>query len=812
MLPQDLNARFHPVRELTSRDHAESDVWLTQDASTGQQVVIKISLRNRSPGDTVLSLIREWNEAHPASVLVVPYELGQAEDGRYFEVTRFHASGSLAEQTNLVRTRRHCEELVRQMVFSLGALHDQLLGGPVVHGDIKPSNILIDERPDGSLSFLLSDFDAARQFDPTSRSSEHPSRYTVRYAAPEVLPEGGEVTPAIDYWSLGMTLLECLTGSRPLADLNDSAFISTLATDWRPHEISQIEDVRWRALISGLLDRVPYSRWNAVQCQRWLEGDIAILSDGLNKIHESASTVSYSVDGIPVISSRNLAHTLLENWATDHLSSHVLANWLREHLHRDDMAALLERLVADDQMHVDIKLLQFCHALYPRITPTWRGRALSGVDLEAASQASIAGDADSLHWLQSLMDGEGFNFFSHREHPEIEVVGQQFLDGWSQYRGAWDAIIAEGAPESFRPADDQALPILTQTLFSEAAQTSLRANARTFLDPVTLLLRESWFLRFGTDIEAMSVAQLLVLQHLDQTSLLGLDNVEFLNDLGEIDARRLREGAVFLESQQRLYYGMVIRAGTDITVLHPGETFRSRPPGHFLDFMDVVLRQFGNLLKDRLARIRDWILRRSRPSSPTSSEGEVSVQLRMVRVTTPEVFQSVPLDIEAYLAMISWKVAEGLRPRLRVTYPGFLLSYPRLITPLLANQGHMLLVLASDTRIQLVARRRWYQRLLRTGYMDVLFRDTPQPFPAKGQVIATQSGVRPVDPDDSETSVPEHQPLRPMTGAVHATGGNVMASETDVFEPDVSQSIHVDQPSRLQNRLWAALSNSTSTR
>lgn len=815
MLPQDLNARFRQVRELASRDHAGSELWLTNDASTGRDVLIKISLHNRSPGDAVLALIREWNEVHPASALVVPYELGQAEDGRYFEVTQFHASGSLANQVNLARARRHCEELVRQMVSSLGALHDQLPGGPVVHGDIKPSNILFDERPDGSLRFSLSDFDTARQFDPGSRTGGHPSRYTLRYAAPEVLG-GGQVTPAIDYWSLGMTLLECLNGSHPLAGLQEPAIRTMLTGTWRPPEIGQIEDVRWRALISGLLDREHYSRWNAEQCMRWLEGDITILSAGLDKIlgegSEASSTVPYSVAGTPVISSRNLAQALLEHWATEHLNGPALTNWLREHLHRDDLAALLERTVADDQIAVDIKLLYFCHALHPRMPTVWRGRALSAANLEAAAQAATAGDADSLRWLQSLLNGECFNFFSHREHPDIEVVGQRFLDGWSRYREAWDTIIAEGAPESARPADDQALPLLTQTLFSEAAQTSLRANARNYLDPVTLLLREFWFLRFGTDIEAMSVAQLLVLQHLDQTSLLGLDNVEFLNDLGEIDAQRLREGAVFLESQQRLYYGMVIRAGTDITVLHPGETFRSRPPSHFLDFMDVVLRQFGNLLKNKLARIRDLVLRRSGSTSPTSTEGEVSVQLRMVRVTTPEVFQSVPLDVEAYLAMISWKAAEGLRPRLRVTYPGFLLSYPRLITPLLANQGHMLLVLASDTRIQLVARRRWYQRRLRTGYMDVLFRDTPQPFPAQGQVMATQSGVRSVDPGDSETSVSGHQPLRPMTGAVHTTEGRVMASETDVFEPDVSQSIHVDQPSRLQNRLMAALSNSTSSR
>ncbi|MDI1460638.1 protein kinase [Catellatospora sp. KI3] len=82
------------------------------------------------------------------------------------------------------------------------------LATPVIHGDIKPANILIDaaDRP------RLTDFGAAR-FTRGSRSvTVHQLAQT--HAAPEVLVEG-RATPVADVWSLAATLFEMLTGNPP---------------------------------------------------------------------------------------------------------------------------------------------------------------------------------------------------------------------------------------------------------------------------------------------------------------------------------------------------------------------------------------------------------------------------------------------------------------------------------------------------------------------------------------------------------------------------------------------------------------------
>ncbi|MDI1460645.1 protein kinase [Catellatospora sp. KI3] len=84
------------------------------------------------------------------------------------------------------------------------------LPSPVLHGDIKPSNILLDDtgRP------MLSDFGVSTHLD--TRRSVTVAQFTQPYAAPEVLSDG-RASVASDVWSLTAALFEMLTGAPPFA-------------------------------------------------------------------------------------------------------------------------------------------------------------------------------------------------------------------------------------------------------------------------------------------------------------------------------------------------------------------------------------------------------------------------------------------------------------------------------------------------------------------------------------------------------------------------------------------------------------------
>jgi len=91
--------------------------------------------------------------------------------------------------------------IIRECLAALGALHR--VG--IVHGDIKPSNIMLKQTGTAKL------IDIGSAFEVDDRPPNRP--YTLAYAAPEVL-EGKEATPQSDIASLGYVLIEMLAGRR----------------------------------------------------------------------------------------------------------------------------------------------------------------------------------------------------------------------------------------------------------------------------------------------------------------------------------------------------------------------------------------------------------------------------------------------------------------------------------------------------------------------------------------------------------------------------------------------------------------------
>jgi eukaryotic-like serine/threonine-protein kinase len=98
--------------------------------------------------------------------------------------------------------------IVRDCLGALAALHRE----GIVHGDLKPSNIMLKRTGNAKIVDLGSAF--YLQQAPARRTC------TPAYAAPEVL-EGGESSPRSDLASLGYVLIEMLAGSPPFAGLTN---------------------------------------------------------------------------------------------------------------------------------------------------------------------------------------------------------------------------------------------------------------------------------------------------------------------------------------------------------------------------------------------------------------------------------------------------------------------------------------------------------------------------------------------------------------------------------------------------------------
>jgi tetratricopeptide (TPR) repeat protein len=145
-------------------------------------------------------------------------------------------------------------DIVRQVAQAMAKAHS--IG--LVHGDLKPSNIM---RDDAGLIRIL-DFGLATHADvaATTTMSVIDPQGTIAYMAPERL-NGGVNTPRTDVYALGVILFELLTGARPFAALQGlplaAKLVQSTSAQWDyPANMSLF----LRGLVEAMTAREPTSR------------------------------------------------------------------------------------------------------------------------------------------------------------------------------------------------------------------------------------------------------------------------------------------------------------------------------------------------------------------------------------------------------------------------------------------------------------------------------------------------------------------------------------------------------------------------
>ncbi|KAH6916221.1 AGC/YANK protein kinase [Coprinopsis sp. MPI-PUGE-AT-0042] len=157
---------------------------------------------------------------------------------------RFHLErlGSMPEET--VRF------YVAQLSSGLAYLHEM----GIMHRDIKPDNILLDERGNAHLT----DFNIAVHFSERKLTGVAGS---MAYMAPEILTKRG-YTCHIDWWSLGVCAYELIFGRRPFRGRTNSALTYSISKDplkW-PEDAEQKCSRTGMQVVRGFLERDPTKR------------------------------------------------------------------------------------------------------------------------------------------------------------------------------------------------------------------------------------------------------------------------------------------------------------------------------------------------------------------------------------------------------------------------------------------------------------------------------------------------------------------------------------------------------------------------
>jgi len=110
---------------------------------------------------------------------------------------------------------RDAVEFIRQAAHALGEMHD----AGIVHRDVKPSNLFLEQGADGTRKVKLLDFGVAALRQPVSRDSgltfSEAFIGTPRYMAPEQVRSSKAVDARADVWALAVSLHELLAGTPP---------------------------------------------------------------------------------------------------------------------------------------------------------------------------------------------------------------------------------------------------------------------------------------------------------------------------------------------------------------------------------------------------------------------------------------------------------------------------------------------------------------------------------------------------------------------------------------------------------------------
>jgi serine/threonine-protein kinase len=186
------------------------EVWRAYDTSTDRVVAVKLLAPHLADDQVFAQRFRR--EAHAAAGLSSPHvipihDYGEI-DGRLYVDMRLVEGRDLG--TVLAAGPLDPERAVRIIGQVAKALHAAHQAG-LVHRDVKPSNILLD---DDDFAYLI-DFGIAQAAAETRLTDTGGMIGTLHYMAPERLSSAGSVDARADIYALACVLYECLTGSPP---------------------------------------------------------------------------------------------------------------------------------------------------------------------------------------------------------------------------------------------------------------------------------------------------------------------------------------------------------------------------------------------------------------------------------------------------------------------------------------------------------------------------------------------------------------------------------------------------------------------
>jgi len=253
-------------------------VYEALDRDLKRMVALKFLPRTYEPGQEPVGVRMFIQEARVAAKLVHPnivtiFEIGQQDGYYFFAMERVHGVtlAMLIEQSGPLPAAQTCY-VIAQAARALGAAHQ----AGIVHRDVKPSNILIDERGQVKVAdFGLADVEG---IEGVAEARNRPMG-TPGWMAPEVA-RGERAAPTSDIYSLGLVIYAAMAGRKLIQGTTKSGMVlqhreakSFRRDDLPPAWPPRLADITIQCLQVDPMDRYQSAEMLAVDLARALAPD-----------------------------------------------------------------------------------------------------------------------------------------------------------------------------------------------------------------------------------------------------------------------------------------------------------------------------------------------------------------------------------------------------------------------------------------------------------------------------------------------------------------------------------------------------------
>ncbi|WP_297615605.1 serine/threonine-protein kinase [Nocardia sp.] len=237
-------------------------VYLGRHPRLPRQDAVKVLAAERSGGERFRAdFLREAEIAARVrhSNLVAVHDRGE-QDGRLWIAMQYVAGVDLAQ---LIRRGPVAPERAVHVLTEAARGLDELHRAGLLHLDVKPANVLIDEQPGRADRVLVTDFGIARTVeDSAADTAEGGFTGTLSYAAPEQLDDG-PIDHRADVYALGCTLFQMLTGALPFVrETTGSLIYAHMHEDPpRPSVVNPGVPVGFDAVVARAMAKRPGDRY-----------------------------------------------------------------------------------------------------------------------------------------------------------------------------------------------------------------------------------------------------------------------------------------------------------------------------------------------------------------------------------------------------------------------------------------------------------------------------------------------------------------------------------------------------------------------